>query len=78
MKFTILVHLSWVIITIYVICLINAWQRTEKDFSKKYSIITTYLVCPKITPPLGWGGGGHEIFNFLSPYPTDSTHTKFG
>ena len=26
---------------------------------------------PNITSPLG---GGHEIYNFLSPYPTDATY----
>ena len=32
-----------------------------------------YIFYPKITPPpFGWGG--HEIYNFLSPYPTDATN----
>ena len=28
---------------------------------------------PKIPPPPPFGGGCHEIYNFLSPYPTDAT-----
>ena len=30
-----------------------------------------YTFYPKITSPLG---GGHEIYNFLSPYPTDARY----
>ena len=30
-----------------------------------------YTFFPKITSPLG---GGHEIYNFLFPYPTDATY----
>ena len=30
-----------------------------------------YTLYPKITP---LGVGGHEIYNFLSPYPTDATY----
>ena len=29
------------------------------------------LVTPKLPP---FGMGGNEIYNFLSPYPTDATH----
>ena len=41
----------------------------EEDFFKKYMNFT--LFTPKL-PPLG--GWGHEIYNFLSPYPTDATY----
>ena len=60
MKLTILVDRSLVIITIYVVC---------PKFLKKY--INVSLFTPKLLP---LGAGGHEIHNFLSPYPTDATH----
>ena len=68
MKFTILVDPSLVIITTYLVCLINAWEQRRRFF-KKYINFT--LFTPKL-PPLGMGG--HEIYNFLSPYPTDATY----
>ena len=40
----------------------------EEDFLRNTTILHFY---PKITFPLG---GGHEIYNFLSPYPTNATH----
>ena len=40
----------------------------EEDFLRNISILH---FLPKITSP--WGGG-HEIYNFLSPYPTDATY----
>ena len=66
MKFTILVDPSLVIITTYLVCLIMPGSR--EDFLRKTSFSTFY---PKTTTPLG---GGHEIYNFLSPYPTDATY----
>ena len=42
----------------------------DEDFFKKYINFT--LFTPKL-PPL-WVEGGHEIYNFLSPYPTDATY----
>ena len=39
-----------------------------EDFFMKYINFTHFT--PKL-PPLG--GGGHKIYNFLSPYPTDGT-----
>ena len=68
MKFTILVDPSFVIITTYLVCLIYAWELRRR-FLKKYSKLT--LFTPKL-PPL-WVGV-HEIYNFLSPYPTDATY----
>ena len=65
MKFTILVNPFLVIITTFLGCLIYVLQLRRR-FLKKYSNFT-----PKL-PPL-WIGG-HEIFNFLSPYPTDATY----
>ena len=41
----------------------------KKIFKEIYQFYTFY---PKILP-LGVGGG-HEIYNFLSPYPTDATY----
>ena len=41
----------------------------EEDFFKKYINFT--LFTPKLTP---LGSGGHEIYNFLSPYRTDATY----
>ena len=40
----------------------------EEDFLRNTSILH---FSPKITFPLD---GGHEIYNFLSPYPTDATY----
>ena len=46
---------------------------SREDFREIHQFYTFY---PKIIFP--WGGG-HEIYNFLSPYPTDAAiHTKFG
>ena len=42
------------------------WTREEKIFFN-----FTHFT-PKL-PPLGVGEG-HEIYNFLSPYPTDATY----
>ena len=42
----------------------------EEDFSKKY--INFKLFNPQNYLPFGMGG--HEIYNFLSPYPTDGTY----
>ena len=67
MKFTILVDPSLVIITTCLVCLINAWEW--RRFFKKHINFT--LFTPKL-PPL-WVGG-HEIYNFFSPYPTDATY----
>ena len=68
MKFTILVDLSFVIISTYLVCLIYAWEQRRR-FLKKYSNFT--LFTPKLPPLLM---GGHEIYNFQSPYPTDATY----
>ena len=40
----------------------------EKIFKEIHQFYTFY---PKITSPLG---GGHEIYNFMSPYHTDATY----
>ena len=56
---------SLVIITLYLVCLINAWE--QRRFLKIYINFT--LFTPKLTPL-----GDHEIYNFLSPYPTDATY----
>ena len=42
----------------------------QKKFFKKNSNFT--LFNPRL-PPL-WMGGGHEIYNCLSPYPADATY----
>ena len=68
MKFTILVDPSLVIITTHLVCLNHA-PELRRRFFKKYINFT--LFTPKL-PPLGVGG--HEIYNFLSPYPTDATY----
>ena len=39
----------------------------EEDFKRKTSILH---FLPQIYRPFG----GHEIYNFLSPYPTDATY----
>ena len=70
MKFTILEDPSLVIITTYMVCLIYAWELRRRFFKEIQQFYTFYL---KITFPLGWGGG-HEIYNFLIPYPTDTTY----
>ena len=41
----------------------------DKKIFKKYINFTLFV--PKL-PPLG--EGGYEIYNFLSPFPTDATH----
>ena len=41
----------------------------EEDFLRNTSILH---FLPQKLPPL-WVGG-HEIYNFLSPYPTDATY----
>ena len=53
---------SLVNITIYLVCLINAWEYRRNTSSLHFY--------PRITP-LPWCRG-HEIYNFLSPYPTDA------
>ena len=68
MKFTIFPDPSLVIITIYLVCLIYAWSKVE-GFFKKYIIFTLFT---QERPP--YGSGGHEIYNFLSPYSTDATY----
>ena len=69
LKFTIWVDPSLVIITIiHLFCLKYALDQRRRFF-KKYINFT--LFTPKL-PPL-WVGG-HEIYNFLSPYPTDATY----
>ena len=64
MKATILVDSSLVIITIHLVFLSHAPEERERFFLKKYINIT--LFTPRV--------GGHEIYNFLSPYPTDATY----
>ena len=44
------------------------WSR-EEDFLRNTSILQ--FCTPKL-PPLRVGG--HEIYNFLSPYPKDATY----
>ena len=41
----------------------------EKKIFKKYINFT--LFTPRLIPTLRWG---HEIYNFLSSYPTDATN----
>ena len=53
----------------YLLTLSDLCLGVEKKFFKKKYINFT-LFCPKL-PPLGMGG--HEICNFLSPYPTDAS-----
>ena len=45
------------------------WSREEDFFLRNTSILHFY---PKITSLYG---GGHEIYNFLSPYPTNAIYT---
>ena len=66
MKFTIWIDPSLVIITKNLFCLKHA--PVEKIFKEIHQFYTFYL---KITSPLG---EGHEIYNILSPYPTDATY----
>ena len=63
--YTILVDPTW---SSYFVCLINAREQRRRFF-KKYSNFT--LFTPKL--PSLWVGG-HEIYNFLSPYPRDATY----
>ena len=63
MKFTILVDPSFVIITIHLVCLNHALKQRRR-FIKKYISFT--LFTRKLHP---LGVGGHEIYNFWSPYP---------
>ena len=56
---------SLVIITIHLFCLKHAPEQRRRFFKKK---INFTLFTPKL-PPLC-----HEIYNFLSPYPTDATY----
>ena len=55
----------------YTLSLTEAGLGVEyKIFKEKHKFYTFY---PQITSP--WdGGGGHEIYNFLSPDPTDATY----
>ena len=41
----------------------------EEDFKRNTSILH---FLPSKLPPLGMGG--QEIYNFVSPYPTDATY----
>ena len=41
----------------------------EEDFLRNTSILH---FLPQNDLPFGWGG--HEIYNLLSPYPTDATY----
>ena len=63
MKFTNLVDLCLVIITIHIVCVVHALE--ERKIHKFYTFY------PKITST---DVGGHEIYNFLCPYPTDATY----
>ena len=42
----------------------------DEDFLRNTAILH---FLPQNYLPL-WVGGGHEIYNFLSPYHTDATH----
>ena len=68
MKFTVLVDPSLVIITIYLLCMDHAQEERRRFFLEIHQFYTFY---PKIASP--WSGGGDEIYNSLSPYPTDAT-----
>ena len=57
-----LVEPSLVIISIYLVCLIYAWEYKEKNNAFYY---TTYLATPQHKNPLP---GGHEIYNFGTPF----------
>ena len=52
----------------YIFSLSARCTLVKKIFKEKQQFYTFY---PKITSPLG---GGHEIYNFLSPYPTYATY----
>ena len=67
MKVAILVDPSLVIITI--LRLSDLCLGVENKFFKRYINFTFFT--PKL-PPLG--GGGHEIYNVLSPYHADATY----
>ena len=54
----------------YILPLHEPCPGVEKRFLKKYINFT--LFTSKLPPRKG--GGGHEINNFLSPYPTDATY----
>ena len=58
-----------VIITIYLFCLNHALEQRGRFLKKKNINFTIFT--PKV-PPL-WVGG-HEIYNFLSSYPTGVTY----
>ena len=66
-EFTILLYPSLVIITIHLVCLNHALGK-EEDFSRNTSILN---FLPQNDLPFGWG---HEIYNLLSPYPTNATY----
>ena len=78
MKFTIFVDHPLVIIIINSVCLIYA-QENYINFTL-FTLFNTsiflksknnYQISPQIPFRLGRGGGGHEIYIFLSHYPTD-------
>ena len=64
MKFTILVHPSLAIITMYLVCLINAWESREKDFLKQimHFHYTTYMATPQHKNP--WGSWNLQFWCF--------------
>ena len=64
----ILVDPSFVIITIHLVCLNHALKQRRR-FIKKYINFT--LFTQKLHP---LGVGGHEIYNFLSPYIKNVTY----
>ena len=66
MKFTILVDPFLVIITLNVVSLVYAWEKRRRLIFKEI-----HQFYPKFTSL--WGGG-HEIYNFLSAYPTDASY----
>ena len=47
----------------YTLSLYRPCTRVEKKILRKTSILTSPLE-----------RGGHEVYNFLSPYPTDATY----
>ena len=67
MKFTILEDLSLVIITMYSV-FSDLCPKVKKKIFKEIHVFN-----PKFSP-LGMGEGGHEIYNFSSPYLTDATN----
>ena len=54
----------------YILSLSEPCPGIETIFFKY--IIFTFL--PQNYLPLGWGVGGHEIYNFLFPYHKDATY----